>query len=245
MNIFFMVPVVMLISITSACAPTTDEQAKDRHPGTPPTAEKLISESLPQTAQETLKDATPREDSECPRVTNAQIDPGAKVRKSTVFLHRIMQKVTRKNCDGQVLSEKVETIISPDRDIELLPTRWLGVRPFVSSIQNRTTCSATGENLERSKEKFISTFGTPKTYFKISYVPMSAAITVNDGLNYIDYQFAQCDEYTDEILPNSRGDGKLCTKYHILEKGTILLSVYYGETEIKEPRVLVDCTDRT
>lgn len=245
MNTFFMVPVAMLLTITSSCAPTADVQAKDRHPEIRPTVEKPRSEFLPQTAQETPKETAPREASECPQVTNAQLDPDAKVRKSTVFLHRIMQKVTRKNCDGQILSEKVETIISPDRDIELLPTRWLGVRPFVSSIQNRTTCSATGEHLERSKEKFISTFGTPKTHFKISYVPMSAAITVYEGLNYIDYQFAQCDEYTDEILPNSRGDGKLCTKYHILEKGTILLNVYYGETELKEPRVLVDCTDRT
>lgn len=244
MNKLVSVPVLMFVTLAMACAPKANGDLKAQKPEPTKTVDTPATESPDSEKKKIAQVERAEEPPVCPAITNTLVDPDAKVRKTTMFLHRITQKVTRKNCDGQVISERMETIISPDREIDLKPTRWLGVRPFVASIQNRTTCSATGENLEHSKEKFITVFGTPMTHFKVSMVPLSEAITVNDGLNYVDYQFAHCDQETNEILPNSRGDGKICTKWHILEKGTILLDVYYGETEIREPRVLVDCTDR-
>lgn len=172
----------------------------------------------------------------CPTATDQSLDPQRTLTRRTVELSGTRQRVIRINCAGKVRSNKIETTEgSLVNGVKVHPTRQF--TDADSSGYNRTTCNSIREDafhnlFSRGTKKdpvFRFSPHTSPTFFGTGRVKKNAD-------NYIDYEFTKCVERS--------ADGQTCLRTDSLEKGTLILTVVYSETQIDETLEVKDACEQ-
>jgi hypothetical protein len=170
---------------------------------------------------------------ECQTKSDTSLDPARKIQRQTINVKMEKQRVIRKDCTGNVTSDKIEKVTMPSSDILLKPAGWW-IGQGIGMPYNRTTCTGPGFELERVlltavgvgvvdtlADSARNNAGFPSVRFKVDTSPTVGAMHVRKNAdNYIDYEFQKCTE------KNSEG---ACSKTESLEKGTLILTVNYTE----------------
>ena len=188
----------------------------------------------------------------CVTKDDQSLAPERVVQRKTVELRREKQRVIRKDCSGNVISDKMETVVEPRADVVIKPTQWWsGFNAFPSSVYNRTTCSSTAGVLDLERMLLLSMgigvleemgrnakskLGFPSVEFTVHTSPTVSHMHVRrDQENFIDYEFSTCAEK----------NGETCLKATPVERGTLVLTVKYSENpdiggvkEIREEKCL-------
>lgn len=170
---------------------------------------------------------------ECASKDDTSLDPQRVIQRKTINLKMEKQRVVRKDCSGNVISDGMEKVTTPYLDIELTPTKtWAG--KSVASPYNRTTCTGPGAELEKLLLSFFgvgliteaydgvrNSLGFPRVRFSVDTSPTTSSMHVRKNAdNYIDYEFEGCAQ--------RKRNGE-CEKRTSVEKGTLILTVNYTE----------------
>jgi hypothetical protein len=174
----------------------------------------------------------------CATEMDQSLDPARKVQRKTVELRRQRQRTIRRDCDKRVVSDGMELIEMPMRELVILPlsTKEAGL---TGSAYNRTTCSGAGAGLGR----VLVTMIFPWTAL-LEGNRSQIKLTVNSSPtfdhmhvrkfqdNFIDYEFVRCLKMSD----------KNCAQTETAERGTLVLTVNYLELpDIETPREKDNC----
>ncbi len=230
---------LILFTNLVACGPK--EKTKLRTRSTPPPATPNKSTPPAPTPAPTSKRA-----SSCETAEDQSLSSEAVIQRQTIQVRMEKQRVIRRDCKGDVISDKMEKVAMPETEIELRPKSWMGFRKTLASLFNRTTCSAPGFQIENIletamglnlwrdiKDNAKNAFGYPRARLTVSTSPTVSYMHVRKNQdNYIDYEFVGC-----EI----KGEDGVCKKSKTIERGTLILTVQYTENldiggvkEIKE-----------
>jgi hypothetical protein len=119
-----------------------------------------------------------------------QVEPVQKVQ-----IVRKYQRVIRKNCDGSVESDKIETVVPPHVDLNLSPKGKLAQQALAVSVFNPDTCNFSGTTLPQKDYllfgKLIALTGEKDGRIKIKGDLSPALLTfqLKTGLNQIFYTY--------------------------------------------------------
>lgn len=174
----------------------------------------------------------------CITQDDTKIEDESKVQKQTVTLKREFQRVQRKNCEGQVISDKEETVTEPRGMIEIKPLGELQSSTYVYDwVRNRTTCKGR-RNYDAFRNNFIVQKPAPMqsniaSSFTISTSPeaFSSLYVMKSRDNYIDYRYYAC----------TGKEGAYCDTQKVLEEGTLILTVDYKEERKDGIKEIDDC----
>lgn len=141
-----------------------------------------------------------------------------KLIESSIHLKRVTGRVIRKDCEGQTLSDKIETIVPPVSRIELKELKELQGLQVEFRTLNRQTCGGGGFSM-----------GMPWSKFPSLLVDRANALFTHEvfaGLNQID--FGACDP-----KGSTPGISKDC------QQPTWLASLYLqvSEEEVQSPDI--------
>ncbi|MGE4130029.1 MAG: hypothetical protein AB7F86_00240 [Bdellovibrionales bacterium] len=164
------------------------------------------------------------------------------VQRKTIEVKMEKQRVVRRDCNGQVTSDRMEKVTYPKTDIVITPSKWwagaYGGTP--SSAFNRTTCATPGAEWDKLLMRIIfgegigrdwmdsirDAAGFPRLRFSVDTSPTSASMHVKKNQdNYIDYEFSYCAEQDSQFGQAT----EKCKTRKTVEKGTLILTVKYTE----------------
>jgi len=137
-----------------------------------------------------------------------------------VYLERQYQRVIRYDCLHNVKSDKVETVRSPTKWVEIHPDYSGPVES--SSFTNRRTGSTAGLMSGLYK-------------FKIDYEAGAFNMRVRAGVNPIEFEFYRCEEYSWDR------DGRHCVREALAEKGVSYIDVQYKSVQLPTPMEVNEC----
>lgn len=183
-------------------------------------------------AKKSSKNASPpppsaTEKPKCATSTDTSL-PNDNVLRQTVNLKKERQRVIRKNCTGQVVSDKIETVKDPNQYITIKSfKKFKGVHTsdLVWSLSNRMTCDGTSPR--SSDLRWTTVKNDPVEYsFHVDASPSVFYLHVQKNeVNYINYRLR-----LSKLSTDINGASKL--DYDLQEEGTLILTVNYSEEEL-------------
>lgn len=220
---------LVLITMLTACGPRDKKTKISERSGPPPAAPKKPAPPKPSAPS-------------CATANDQSLADGAVVQRQTIQVRMEKQRVIRKSCKGDIVSDKMEKVTYPEATVVLQPKSWMGLGKTMASVFNRTSCSGPGLQFEsiletalglnlwqNIKDNAKNAIGFPKARLKVNTSPTVSNMHVRKNQdNYIDYEFLSCEADT-------------CLKTKSMEKGTLIITVQYSENldiggvkEIKE-----------
>ncbi len=171
---------------------------------------------------------------ECKTANDTSVKPPPNlVRRDAIQIVRRFQRVLRL-CNGHQISDKIETVSSPDVYYEIKAQKFYLKRVTGHEARIRNTCTYlqtdpltgiftaifTGEALSEAAKSKI---GLERRTIRgvLSTSPTAFNGQVKRGENIIDYVFEGCGKYDE--------DGTRCVEKSVIEEGTIFLTVNYSE----------------
>jgi len=180
------------------------------------------------------------------------------VQFDTINLVRERQMVRRYDCDGRVVSEKIEEVQSPRMTYTLKSKREVKgkgrrateqLNDITGSGVNRQTCSTMQRDFVEALltlpfrvilnglQNIFSPAETRATMdVTLDYSPTPLTSEVDPGVQMIDYEFKKLCPGQKKVIKEMRRRGdimdsdKLCYKF--FEKGTLVLAVNYKEVTL-------------
>lgn len=143
---------------------------------------------------------------------------------NSLGIEREYQRIVRRDCNNNVISDKIETVKSPTGWVEIEPA----YRPRVwsSSFRNVTTNSSAAWIVEHSK-------------FQVDYSSGALNMHVQLGDNSINYKFYEC---VDIAPPSNPNESPTCrAPLRIIEEGFLALHINYSEKYLDGHQDIVIC----
>ncbi|MCB0412913.1 MAG: hypothetical protein KDD50_01185 [Bdellovibrionales bacterium] len=134
-----------------------------------------------------------------------------------VLLVKKTQRVVRYDCDEKLISDRVETVKSPQKFMRISPRTYSGI--FGSQFKNLTT-GDTGMSYNYDS-------------FYINTSPTWLDIHVIEGKNELRYEFTFCSDIKEDSEQN-----QFCAGEKSYEVGTRYIDVKYEEQHIEEVKVV-------
>lgn len=136
-----------------------------------------------------------------------------KLQTQSIHLERHFQKIHRLNCEGNTVSNKVETVKSPTAWAKIY---WDSPEGFkdgsTCTFRNRTACTKGG----------IQFYSSDKVRFHVDYSFGALNMHVVSGDNYIDYACRNC----------QKEDQNQCQEWGPVTNGTFILTISYSEKQL-------------
>lgn len=212
---------LVIFSMVVACAPKEEKKKPIPQPASPSNPPRGGSSG-----------AGGGSSAKCATRDDSSIAPERKVQRQTINVKMEKQRVIRKDCDGKVISDKMEKVTMPIGEVLLKPEGGKIGTGFAVPY-NRTTCSGQGFELgriitlsvgiglaEAADDDARNKKGYPSLRFTVDTSPTVGAMHVRKNTNnYIDYEFKKCLEKS----------GDNCVKSETTELGTLILTVNYTE----------------
>lgn len=144
--------------------------------------------------------------------------------KNSLGIEREYQRIVRRDCNDNVISDKVETVKSPTAWVEIEPADRY--RVWSSSFRNVTTNSSAAWIVEYSK-------------FQVDYSSGALNMNVQLGDNSINYKFYECVD----IAPPTTADGAPTCRVplRVIEEGFLALHINYSEKYLDGYQEIVVC----
>lgn len=127
-------------------------------------------------------------------------------------LTREWKTVVRYDCDGNVISKKMETTKSPTKFISISPKTFQNIHS--STFKNLTNGSANPSVIDFHK-------------FTIDMAPTLLNMKVQDGINQISYEFSYCDQ--PELGQSGVPTGNCLHTPVIRESGSLFINITYKQ----------------
>ena len=160
----------------------------------------------------------------CETKTDFSIDDSKVIQKKTLDIRRVYQRVRRYNCSGKVISDKVETLLSPKERFSIEGQTFSeGEANIEFRAINRQTCSTTSGDMSFALFSFEKS-NRKKKWITADMSPAFFTTQVVRGENMFDYKFTSCLKYS-KLKDNS----KICASERVLEEGTMVVDVVYKE----------------
>lgn len=145
--------------------------------------------------------------------TGAELDKNATSpqKAETYQLVRDWKRVTRYNCAGEVTSDQIETVRSPNKFMTIQPKSYQGL--YSARFVNLTNHSQAG-------------VVSGNNSFTMDMAPSWLNMQVEEGLNVIQYEFYDCDEFKKD--PTTNEPTRECKHApELRESGYLYLRIQY------------------
>jgi hypothetical protein len=168
----------------------------------------------------------------CATQTDTSILPGMTVQRQNVTLEKKYKRVIHRDCNQDIVTDKIEVVGQPISQIQILPTQKLK-KPDVddTKVYNRTTCEDEGfaNGLGNIFGELITLPLQPLMSANIAFTVNSESdmfmYVLKNQDNYLDYSFSKC---TERLPPEKAGEAGKCKTLQPIEKGVLVLSVKYN-----------------
>lgn len=170
----------------------------------------------------------------CLTALDKSIASDAVVQRQTILLKKERQRVIRRDCDQNVLSDEIEVMTLPEKQIKIMPNyRWRLFKDLETTVYNRTTCESKGIwNTVSDIMKGIALAPVIYVGEKLGNHSISFRVNSSSGAfmhvrrgqeNFVDYSFANCLQREKDV----------CVKSEVMEQGTLILDVKYEERDLE------------